>query len=843
MSDNQDLAAMLEPVVLLTAKLLADELDVSTLVQGEEHVPHRLLRRMRRHKVLQETAQMAWDNAGRELVRMLLAQQGLDLDCLDVDLDQLAETFKLGFMMQMGTRLDEQSQVLPPLQWRHVGAGTYQGRAAMIVPHNGSGEIASYVLDFDPQARTMVYVAGSSDRDFGLSWRFSGGEWRPGNRIALALPSASSQPFTGFHDPSRGGMACWTLVPADEQSSRALGVLVKDSGAELIEQSGELPHGPLDCAFELGAMFGRDPGRQVTVALGRKAVWELDVEGVWRQVASVPEQRTSRYWFAGDSGTVYDPDGQRLIFYWIDWDNVDLRMRSWNGARLDEVPHHGLPERVRATRGMALCTHHQYGAVLFSGKSGQLFALRGNRWEPVARYALPPGFAKVHVGHDPDRDHLILGPGKYDTAAGSKRDEQVFHVLAGDTATRLGQTRIGTGSASSERLLCSNATGVHALDRDFCLHRRERADRWVPISGPVDVAFDARSGHRTPALALVSDNADGFFAVSRGGAVYRFTGGAWQELGRAGWLFDDRAGVCVGYDHKRQQLIAWGGAMGREYNQTLCFTGERWEVVAGEPLPATWLHGREKASSCLVYDTFLDQLLLFHGGHVAALQQGGWVAVETQDFDRSVDARQRLIAHDPGTGETVAICLHERRAVRFDVEQCTVLGDIEQAGEFVDLESADPARPWQADWVFDPDTQELTLFVDDALQESYVLDLAPLFGQAAARGPRTPLHERRSHFLPDSIKAATRRAAHEVVADLPADAVEKLTGLPARLATPSMLRDMGKIVWRHRGADGVRAACAGDQIDLDALGFAVDDVKSLFLDAFVDHVKSGPTVE
>jgi hypothetical protein len=97
--------------------------------------------------------------------------------------------------------------------------------------------------------------------------------------------------------------------------------------------------------------------------------------------------------------------------------------------------------------------------------------------------------------------------------------------------------------------------------------------------------------------------------------------------------------------------------------------------------------------------------------------------------------------------------------------------------------------------------------------------------------------------LPDSIKAATRRAAHEVVADLPADAVEKLTGLPARLATPTMLRDMGKIVWRHRGAEGVRAVCAGEHIDLDALGFAVDDVKSLFLDAFVDHVKSGPTPE
>jgi hypothetical protein len=837
MSDREDLAALLEPVILLTAKLLADELDVTTLIQGEEHVPHRLLRRMRRHKLLEETAQMAWDNAGRELLRNLLSRQGVNLDALGVDEDRLADTFKLGFIMQMSARLDEQSQVLPPLGWRHVGVR--DGSAGVAVPENGGDEASSYAMDFDPQARAIVYVAAAGDRDFGLSWRWTGSDWRPGNRIALALPSASAQPFVGFYDHSRAAMACWTLVPVDEQRSRALGVLVRDSGAELIEQAGEIPTAPLDCAFDFGVIVGWDPGRQVTVALGRTALWELDARGMWREAAIVPEQRTSRYWFAGNSGTVYDPERERVIFYWIDWDNVDLRLRSWNGSRLDDVPCHGLPERMRATRGAAFCNHSQHGATLFAGKSGQLFALRADQWVPAARYTPPPRFSKAHMAHDPDRDHLILGPGKYDTAAGSKRDEQVFYLLATDATTRLGQARIGTASATSQRLLCGNATGVHALDHDWRLRRRERADRWVTLCGP--------AGDRPPALALVSDGAAGFLAVARGGAVYCWTGSEWQARGQADAVFGDRAGACVGYERDSQRLIAWGGLIaGQESDQTLCFADDHWQVLdtVGSPLPRSRARRpRDEMSSCLVYDTFLGQLLLFHGGHVAALQRSGWVAVETQDLDRSVDVRQRLIAHDAGSGETLAICLRERRAVRFDVEQCTVLGDIAQAGEFVDLESANRSRPWEADWVFDVDTQEIILFVDDDLHESYALELGPLFAHAAARGPRTPLPERRSHLLPESIKAATRRAARDVVADLPDDAVEKLTGLPARLATPGMLRDMGKIVWRHRGARGVRAACAGQRIDLDALGFALDDVKSLFLDTFVEQVKSRPTPE
>lgn len=820
MPSDLELEAILAAITMNLAVELVDSLDLVKMLGGEEAIGERLIRRMRRSAMLNQIAKLVWNEHARELLVSTLTDNGVEESALD--LEKVEESFVAFFVTAARGKLEEGGEVLERLDFERSGSPTATG------PTNGTGNIHNYVLARDGD--DVVYISGEGIDDFGVSWTLRGSGWEVGNRIPLTFEDTPEQVFTGFYDPVRGGIACWTLTTAaGAGGSVARGVLVDADGANPIEQSGEIPIGPFSCHFDFGVIFGCDPERGVTVALGGEHVWELDGDGVWRRVLDIPAaRRPEKTWFSGTSGSMYAP-GHGLIFFWRDWDDSNLCMLSWDGARIAPVPLTGLHDRAYTHDAASFCEHPEHGAVMLSTAGAlarTVFAYDGTQWSPVGHLdpELPP---LEYASAVCDGARWVIGPGKRDRPGGAV-DEQALYVVAGDTVTRSGDTPVGTGAASARRLLATgpSARVLHG-DGRFAIRG---ADGWHETG-----ALDA------DVVALVTGRGHDLYAIERDGGVHHLHDNAWTQLGHASPLFDGVRARVYCFDAAGGRLVAWGGRRSDgACDETLAFVLDKgaWAALpaAGSPLRSRSARRRkrdeERDIGChLVYDAAIGQPLLFHRDEVAALQGDRWAVVAPRNFDSLVEDDHRLVLHDAGTEQTLAVCLTKERVIRFDVDECTLVCDV-RVPSGADLGRKSLDRPWQADWVYERAAGRLVLFYDDELIGTLSLDLRAAFEHASAKGERTALRTSQAHRLesePGVVAAITAAALH-TASTLTEEQIEAALSLPLRMCTPSMIRDGAIRIWRSVGEDALQRACDESGVDLAALGFIAEDCREMFAD-------------
>lgn len=824
---------LIEMLVMQAAMIMADSLDVEAVVRrAERSLPEPLLRRVRRHQIVTEAGKRTWDEAGREIVLELFQDAGVSLDELGMDIDGLEQPFVLAFYAAVYAKLEQSPEVLKPLRWEHEGAPR-SASAAVQVPPRAEARLGHHVLAFDEGRGQIVFVQASAAAELGKAWAWDGAAWAPVSRIPVGLPGEQVQAPHGFYDHARGGVACWTLChESGSRGSRACGVVVGPEGADPIEAGGDVPVGPTDCSFDIGVVFGHDPARAVTVALGAEAVWELDAGGAWSQRSLVASGRMGRRWVSGQEGAAYDAPGRRVIFWWVDWDDTEYRFWSWDGRALAEVPGDGLPEGLFASHRAAVAAHGAGGVVLHAGAAG-MFALRGARWEAVTGGGGPAGlggprFRQARAAWDVERGLLMLGPGKYAATADTEAWEQVFYAWSGGLSSRgawarQGPGRAGPGSARAARLLAAGADGICAVAADWAARRRDEDGAWVP-------AAPAVPGCSAP-IAVTGDPAGALWGVGARGEVARLGAGAWEVLGGASELFGERAGVCVCHDGAR--LVAWGGEdRGGWRTDTLVFAGDGWTRIGDERAgrPPGWGGpcAPGEVGYQLVYDSYVQRVLRFGRGTVDTLESDGWAPGADAGFESAVDAWDRLVMHDPASGETLAVCLRAQRIARFDLEQSTIVGDMMPPDEHVDLVTRDRDRPLAADWVLDARTRTLRLFVDDALDETYALDLGPVFEHAASRGARARPPDAAGLAGAAAILDAARAAGRRMADRVSRDALEELAGprggrsRPSRRQQPDLDESLAEIAdsgWEHEGPAVMGAVLADQGLALPEDGF------------------------
>jgi hypothetical protein len=830
MSNDSELEAILTAITMNLAVDLVDTLDLASMIGDEQAIGERLVRRMRRAAMLNEIAALVWGEHARELLVSTLTENGVEESSIDLELAE--KTFVAFFVTSARGKLDETSGVLERLEFEQSGPSAAGG------PSNGTGNVHNYVLARDGDS--VVYVSGEEMDDFGVSWRLGESGWEAGNRIPLTFEYTPEQVFNGFYDPVREGVACWTLTTepgADESIAR--GVLVDASGANPIEQSGDVPTGPFSTHFDFGVIFGRDPERKVTVALGRECVWELGEDNAWKRVCDIPEaRRPKKTWFSGTSGSVFSP-GHGVIFFWKDWDDSELCMSSWNGKHVLPVAKTGLDDRAYIYDSSSFVEHPEHGAVMLSTAgtlARMLFAYDGREWARVGRLdpELPPvEFASAVC----DGERWIIGPGKRDTPGGSV-DEEALHLVAGDSVTRFGDAPVGTGTASARRLLATGGSArvLHG-DGRLAVHSD---DGWEDAGASLDADI----------VALVPGNKDDLFGIARDGAVHVYRGGTWTQLGHSSPVFDGVRARVYCFDAAGDRLVAWGGRRGDDGSDgTDVFPVDSgaWTALAGAGTPIRaqsnrWRNGgdEERDLGChLVYDSVLRQPLLFHRDEVAALQGERWAVVSPRNFDSLVEDDHRLIIHDAGTEQTLAVCLTKERVIRFDVDECTLVCDVSVPGG-AELGRRSLDRPWQADWVYERDAGRLVLFYDDELVGVLSLDLRAAFEHASSKGERTALRTSQAHRLDSepSVVAAVTAAALHTAETLTDEQIEASLTLSLRNSTRSMIRDGAVRLWRSVGADAIARACAEAGVDLEALGFIAEDCREMFADALAANLSN-----
>ena len=692
------LAGLLVETIEDAAKPIADM---------EAATPNRTVRRIHKHALVAMAAEQIWNNAGRELLTSSLSDSGLDLDSIGVSEDELFSMFSFGVRIALDEQLEKRvPAVLDPLPWRRAGGSD---GATLSLPPAPCGEASNYVLAVDEGTGEVLYVCGDSDDNFGLSWVVSEAGFEARNRIPLTLRGLPAQSFQGFYDPSRKGIACWTLV-----DGTARGVLLDSSGANPIEHAGTVPEGPLHCGVEFGAAFGFDRRRNVTVCYGREAIHELDQAGVWTRVADIPEPLRPTTCFSGNEAAVFHRGRNQLLVCWAEWDDTKYRMVWWDGSAAVEADDRGLPERAFLRHGGPLCEHED--GIMWLGGAGVSPHVLGSAWAPLADTVTgePPPKISEARGCRSEKG-CVLGPGSYDMDAGERKRLHVFYHYEDGVYRREGERRVGTGTATRPRRLSATKGGLWAVDADWTTRHRPTDAAWQTVSGACT--------ERDPLIALASTG-DALWGVARGGAVYVWDGSEWDERASRSIVFGDWEPLVAAEPSGR--LVAWGGHDGHSRyrcDDTLVFEQGAWRMVAdaGSPGGAS---PRPRVGHALYWDSFFGAVTAYGDGGIAILEGDRWRSLCADSFASKVHRSERVIVHDAMSGETLGVDLHELRVARIDAAGETVVADVAEAGATVDLRPAEMTeRPLSCDWVYDPVEQALSLFVDDELEEEYILDL------------------------------------------------------------------------------------------------------------------------
>lgn len=613
-----------------------------------------------------------------------------------------------------------------------------------------------YVLDYDDAKRQVVYLCAPDDDQRGLAlYGFDGAAWSELTTKRIAL--AGSHLEGGGYDSSREAVIGWSFEHDYEtKRRRPHGVTIADGkGAPLATRGDDPivePEGDDDIGtFDKHGLFAFDRARKVWVCLTRRGVWELGADGAW-STKSTDHALVPKEWSNKSGEGTYDPVGRRAVFTIQDGDD-EIVLLAWDGAKLEKLPMDGLPKLTFGFNdpNAQSTGHAAHGLVLHAG-GGRLFKLGASGWEALAPTTEPPpNMEGACLTHDPERDLLILGPGKHEGAGGSNRND-VFFALRGGAWERQGVAVVHSPIKSASYGNCRlahvggvwYATGTHSL----------RTWKW--IDGAWKEIVDKKEGEKIGGWEILKlIGADRLYAVMASGAVFALEADQWKAVGKKDPAFKGRTDFALAVD-ATGRLVVWGGeAKGRKLNDTLFFEQNKWRVAKkASPQPADFKHGNKDSmwvGTNMIFDTTIGALVRFGYEAVFVLQEDEtWKPHVPKGYKASISERAwgHVPVHDPATGETLLIDFagDERktmdapaRLVRFDLGGCEVLATIDYPKEIARKRQHDAAayHALNQSFSYDSTTQSLVAQVLEDAAGTYQLPLGEWFARAKARGART----------------------------------------------------------------------------------------------------------
>ncbi len=404
--------------------------------------------------------------------------------------------------------------------------------------------------------------------------------------------------------------------------------------------------------------------------------------------AQVEPGWTSKRWYPGSYNAAYDAMRSKLLFHWLDWSDFSPRLLGWDGETLVQLPTAGLPRHVDAGGGGALASHPEHGTVLVFGGNLGIYALGdGETWQRVAE-ADVPRFIASRALFAADDAALWIGPGTFDSPAGLPRPEHAFHR----NGARIGPPWLGPGSASSRQLLAWHAGELV-----------EERGEWT---------------------AMASDG-EQLWAIATDGSVSRRDGDGWRGMSPPHDGFDDAASVAAATSPTG--LIAVVERQDGEH-VTLLWDESGWREVVREAAPRR--RRRRKyvpPRTTLVDDRLHRRTLRYNGGEAFELAADGWNRVSALDLGSSDS--QPVLLYDPRTRRAMALRADAPTVLSIERDETRQVATLENPLPFFEPEAWHRERPLSADWTFAPETRELTLWVDEELDERFVLQLGPVFDE------------------------------------------------------------------------------------------------------------------
>jgi hypothetical protein len=635
------------------------------------------------------------------------------------------------------------------LTWKHTGPAR---ETAIEVPDISIGN-SGYALAYDPKRKCIVYVR---EKDYFVleASTWNGTAWTRQKGTAHFEVEADER--HGFYDASRGGVAVWS-VQHDYDLDRIVpkGMLVTDGKLKAIKTKGDQPlieHDSKETFFlssNLGCAMAFDMARGVTVCVTRRGVWELDGAGVWSKRGE-PSKHVPPAWHDDARGT-WDPVGKRCVFWFQERGNgYKYWMAAWDGAAFTKISLKGLPNPCGdfLTAFVAFAGHHQHGVVAQLGADKGTWALGKDSWKRLpAKGDIPPrltastGNWLPQLAYDPDRDAIMIGPGRQEGAPGGSDAQRVFYELRDGMWRRLGavQHRSPIEELSGSRFHAVVGDTWYATSRRSLHTMKWNGDAWKEV-------VDEKTGDKLvgkDSLGGIAATPEGLVGVTQKGAVFRLEKtGKYKQLAKASPTFKTRSDFHLAHDGTR--LVCWGGEIkNRKANDTLTFDGKKWTAVKkSSPAPKWRTKEVDFIDFCVAFDSKLGKLVRFGWAEAAVLVGDEWKPFTPANYSTLVGARawQHVPAHDPATGETLLVDFESGKVVRFDLAKCEEIAKLQYPADLrkiAEREHESIHYYFCEDAVFVPATRTIESQKAEDAHARHALDLGPVFAAASKKAART----------------------------------------------------------------------------------------------------------
>lgn len=470
------------------------------------------------------------------------------------------------------------------LSWRHVGPES----AAAIEPPPAPVRVTEYVLAFDETRKQLVYAISPEYHQFGHAWAWTGKKWEQIASTTYRLGSAG--PWSGAYDPVHGAIVGWSF-----DSEHPVGVVIgkkctviaeaaaftdySDDPFTKFEVSGEAPR-PVDEASwdDATGVFAVDPQRRVTVCLTPAGVFELEGK-TWKKAFAAPEGllpssvRGERD--GGGAVGVYDVARKAVVFALFDNDDDELKLFTWDGAKLAALAAKGLPKDLSDFSSHFAMGSNGAGLVILA--KGALHAL-GPKGFTATKVEGPPKLQAGVLGGD-GSGRTVLGPHE-----AGYTEQRAFLFFGEGKTERHGAVRVKSPlSGMSKYRVVHTGSSVLAVGIYFQTYE------WTPEHG-WEERLSSKKGDelRDDATAQALVFAWGApHAIMSDGRVFRFDKGKWKAvLGTKpkGWA--ERVDPAIAFDEAQQVIVTFGGIVkSKETLDTLVFDGKEWLDAEPGPKP------------------------------------------------------------------------------------------------------------------------------------------------------------------------------------------------------------------------------------------------------------------
>lgn len=636
--------------------------------------------------------------------------------------------------------------------WTRFGDEPASGSPAEV-----SEKDVGYALVHDPSCETAVYISGSSSVTFGQTWEWRDGGWKARAIIEHAVDEPHNQGFRGFYDPSRQGIACWTLVaqePAQFERYRPLGLLVGPDGVTLIETR-DTPVVPSEMLFVFGAIFGVDPASGDTIMLARDALYALRGDA-WVKLAELAPNATSREWWP-DSRASFEHQGE-LYFTWTDKDDFATRCRllRFTGHGVQELRPRNAPDSGSG----AFLSDGTGARFVREGKQWRL-AGSGNElsWQEVESALELPEYRRAWGAVLPGGE-ILIGPGDHADSSGDTRYQRCFLHVRGEQIARLGEALEGVGVCPPDRTLLGHR------DRVLAVYADGRVDG---VRGGVCERLAEPLPGVTLALAGVCLDGDGrVMAVASDASVWRLGPEGWQRMGEpdaevARWTLR-----CCAWDPPRDRLVIWGfdgDADSRLAERTAVWaSGSFSRLEAGSVLPAGDKFLRGDLDNQMVFDTH-HQAVVFVGAKSICLLDGDrWHPSEPgANIYRGASSGSALLLHDEGSATTLFIDTKDGWCGRLDGGNLEMVGRLRAPPDKL-VTFAGSAEARRAAMVYVPASCSVLVYASGASYDQFwELPLADILAATVPGGERKefarsdPSEKRFTGPRPRRLEAAPAR--------------------------------------------------------------------------------------